>query len=121
MDFSTEVEVNGKTQAHSLPGFDEAESSWLDDVVNDLNLQMREAAFSYGWHYVSGIAEGYLGHGYCSAEPWIRTLDSSMAIQGDYHGTMYPNSDGYDYTGKIVAEELLRDLYPGGEQRSHIG
>jgi hypothetical protein len=60
MSFSAEVEVNGKTPGHSMPGFDEAEPSWLDDVVEDLNQRMREAASSNDWHYVDGIADGYL-------------------------------------------------------------
>jgi hypothetical protein len=57
-----------------------------DSVVAPLNAAVQTAAQAHGWHYVSGIASAFIGHGFCA---W--TQDSAGT------GSYPDNQDGYQH------------------------
>jgi len=73
------------------------------------------------WHFVSGIASSFYGHGYCMGWPfpavmlqphmgikdrWINTLIDSANLQRDHKGTMHPNVTGHAAAGAVIANAI---------------
>jgi hypothetical protein len=122
MDFDGTVPGSALHSGFKMPGFDYPEALWLSTVVvHGINEQARIAAENYGWHYVGGIAKGFVGHGYCAPqdERWITTLEGSIDEERSMNGAMHPNLAGNEFIARVVSKAVLDDLYPGGQERSH--
>jgi lysophospholipase L1-like esterase len=71
-------------------------------LLSPLNQTLAEAAASYHWTEVTGIAEAFRDHGYCAGpDGWITTLPESIRQQGSLRepeasivGTLHPNKQG---------------------------
>lgn len=97
----------------------------IDDVqvvreaAEALNHCLRNVAKQYGWFLVSGIAEAFKGHGYCTDDEtrYFVQAEESMILQGDTEGTVHPNRLGHKvYAEKIahlVQENTLKKLESG--------
>lgn len=64
------------------------------------------------WHFVTGISQAFVGHGYCAPDGirWINTLTDSVASQGDQNGSMHPNPQGQQAIANVLDQYLL--LHP---------
>jgi hypothetical protein len=99
----------------TLAGVSVDEMQWLDQNAEaDLNGDVRSAATTYGWNYVTGIYDGYTPHGYCAHDHWITRLDETYLRQGDYNGLAHPNREGQQFSAGKIEDALLKDLYPNG-------
>jgi len=110
----------------TLPGLSKSEGQWASSaVVHPLNAAVQAAAQKHGWHFVGGIQNGFIGHGYCAGDAsYVRTMKQSFLLQGDPNGTMHPNPPGHYFIAKLVAPLVLHDLYlhggaQGGRPRPH--
>lgn len=81
-----------------------AEVSWArSTVLPGLNGAVQAATAAHGWTYVGGIANDFIGHGYCSTNSWIRRAADSTQMQGPYpaivndstKGTLHPTVAGH--------------------------
>jgi GDSL-like Lipase/Acylhydrolase family len=80
-----------------FPGMSSQESEWAElNVVAGLNRAVSRAAVEHGWHYVGGIRDEFVGHGYCAdaTDRWIRNVWESLAQQGNTNGAFHPNEFG---------------------------
>jgi hypothetical protein len=80
-----------------FPGLNPQESEWAElNVVAGLNRAVSQAAVEHGWHYVGGIRDEFVGHGYCAdaADRWIRNVWESLALQRNMNGAFHPNEPG---------------------------
>lgn len=83
----------------------------LKDAAGKLNGKLRDVAGQHKWVYVSGIAAGFAGHGYCTAKQRFFVMaEESLAIQGDMEGTMHPNARGHHVIAREVGRELRKGL-----------
>ncbi len=99
----------------TMAGVSVKEMAWLDTTAEaDLNGDMRAAANTYGWNFVSGIYAGYTDHGYCAHDHWITRLDETFLRQGDMQGMAHPDAEGQQFTGGAIYQALIKDLYPNG-------
>ncbi|MCA1674384.1 MAG: hypothetical protein LC799_20075, partial [Actinobacteria bacterium] len=95
---------------------------WARDTVllGGLNRAVANAAGNHGWQYVDGMANAFLGHGYCvgdtdkpHAERWIRTATESVLMQGPEDktkttGTLHPTARGH----QVYAERIVHYVMP---------
>lgn len=51
---------------------------------------------------MTGTTEAFRGHGYCSDDPWYRTVRESLRRQGDLNGTMHPDASGHAATARLL-------------------
>jgi len=66
-----------------LKQLDEKEAEWAStSVIAGLNQKVKQAAQDNKWVYVSGIANQFRDHGYCSNTPWVRTFGEAKRVQG---------------------------------------
>jgi hypothetical protein len=74
------------------------ESQFMEEsLIKPLNTQLQKAVQRHaadGWIYVGGMVEMSLPHGFCSKTPWVNTLKTSFAAQGDVDGTAHLNKAG---------------------------
>jgi hypothetical protein len=102
--------------AASVPlEFDRSEAAWANaEVLAKLNQQVRAAATKHGWGLITGVAERFRTHGYCSNDSWIIGLFESLERQHDHNGTLHANPYGNSQTAKLAIKALREDLYPNG-------
>lgn len=99
----------------SMPGLSVAEMKWLDEnALVRINEAGVAAAVEHGWSYVTGVAAGFANRGYCARSHWMVRLPESLLSQGDYLGTGHPNRRGNAFTGTVIHEALMGDLYSEG-------
>jgi lysophospholipase L1-like esterase len=79
-----------------------------DELVGPVNAALKNAASTYGWHYVSGIAAQSAAHGLCAARPWFVGVYESLVTQHDVLGTLHPNALGQ----QAIAGAVLSVLKP---------
>ena len=103
-------------------------------MAQPLNQKMREAAQTHGWTYVGGINSefsrplGEVSHGYCSDEPWVRTMGESHYVQGPQSsvsgylnplnwdtttGTLHPNAMGHNVYKRHILGAISGATSPG--------
>ena len=87
------------------------------DVLEPLNLAVARAAKSNRWQLISGAAQSFHTHGYCSTEPWIVGVSESLSNQHDAFGTLHANKFGHDNVAGLALAELKPDLFPRGKPR----
>lgn len=89
-----------------LVGISADEAAWAsDDLIPRLNAAGSAAAARHGWRHVTGVAEDFRTHGYCSSSGWVTQLSESQFQQGDINGTLHPNRTGHDssYRPRLAA------------------
>jgi len=59
----------------------------------NLNALIARKAREFDWHFID-VEQEFEGHGYCSTQPFWRTAKQSCFAQGDFNGTMHPNTEG---------------------------
>ncbi len=98
--------------------FDQAEARWAFlHVLTPLNRAVDAAAARYHWRVISGVAQDFAVHGYCSSQPWIVGLTESLANEGSPYGTLHANSAGHQAVAQTLATLLAVDLFPSGKPR----
>ena len=75
-----------------------------------LNAELESAASRNGWIFVSGIEEGFAGHGYCTDSSFYVGAAQSCRRQSDFLGTMHPNGAGHAVYAKCVGRHLSEAL-----------
>lgn len=76
----------------------------MKDFGTQLNTILYQAANRNGWIFIDGIAAGFSGHGYCSDDSFYVLAEDSCKVQGDFRGTMHPNTKGHQvYARRLVA------------------
>lgn len=65
-----------------------------------------------GWTFVDGIAALFKRRGYCAKDTFFVGAEESCRSQGDFNGTMHPNSGGQRAYATRIAAKLLADLPP---------
>lgn len=86
-----------------------------DAILLPLNRAVVSAASVYGWKAVTGAEQAFLNHGYCSSDPWITTITSSLQTEHALNGGFHPNEPGYVWYGNAIYDALSPILLPGGE------
>lgn len=95
--------------------FDRSEAEWANkQVLVKLNIQIRAAATKHGWRLVTGVADAFQAHGYCSTSSWITGLYQSLERQHDANGTLHANPLGDAQTAKLAVKAIRREFYPNG-------
>jgi hypothetical protein len=79
-----------------------ADARLVKEVAEKLNLKLKAEAERLGWFFVSGIAERFTGHGYCSDVSFFVKAEESLIVQGDTEGTVHPNLVGH----QVIAEQI---------------
>jgi lysophospholipase L1-like esterase len=68
-------------------------------IVSRLNTEVAQAAqrnARFGWQPVTGMAQQFVGHAYCSGNArFVNTANDSLLTQGDPFGMVHPNRSGY--------------------------
>lgn len=77
-----------------------------------LNNEIQKAAKDHKWTFITGIVDGFEGHGYCSGEDnsFFVFAEDSCKHQGDFDGTMHPNHKGHQVIADIIAKRLDRSV-----------
>lgn len=86
-----------------------SQSSWQyshNAILEPLNGAIEEAAARYGWRMVGGAEQAFLLHGYCSSDPWITTIVTSLLTEFVQNGGFHPNSRGYIWYGDQIYAQL---------------
>jgi lysophospholipase L1-like esterase len=111
-----------------LSGFSRDESEWASEQVikRGLNERIKAAADAHGWVYVTGIADGFVNHGFCAGDQrWVRTFRDAKRIQGTDNkcdlfdlgsirsciissGSVHPNGGGHAWYATRLIEELQK-------------
>ena len=98
----TQGDVCGQTVASSVRGavFPLSTWQWMQNATGALNAQV-DATGSLGWHVVPVSAASFLGHGYCSSDPWFVSI-TSAAWNSNLDGPFHPNVDGAKVSAKAL-------------------
>jgi hypothetical protein len=73
---------------------------------NDLNKVIAYEANRFNWVYVDGIADAFLGHGYCAPDTYYVGAEESCQKQDDFQGMVHPNEKGNKIIGKAIFEKM---------------
>jgi hypothetical protein len=100
-----------------------ADTRMLKGLAVTLNEHLQTEALRLGWFYISGIAEAFNGHGYCTDDRrryFVRAKES-LASQGDTEGTIHPNSLGSQAIGRAIATTVKRNTFDVVDQPINAG
>lgn len=89
---------------------EQEDAEMIKKVGQQLNQVIRNAAERYGWTFIDGVVEGFAGHGYCSDDPYFIRATESCRTQGNYDGTMHPNTKGHDVYAEVIERALRQHL-----------
>jgi hypothetical protein len=89
---------------------DESDAIDLEGLGVLLNAKLSEKARDFGWIFISGIAQGCDGHGYCAKQSYFVSAEESCLNQGDFEGMFHPNSFGHEVTRDAIAQALHENL-----------
>jgi hypothetical protein len=92
------------------PWFEDTTWSWLEDTGNQLNLAVAKTS-SLGWAPVTGIAQGFVGHGYCSSDSYFVPLHGSFVNQHDQNGSYHATLAGQKITAAATQARVCEALY----------
>lgn len=83
-----------------------------------LNAAVVTAAGRNGWRWISGFADLFERHGYCSNDTWVTSILGSIAVQHWNHaGAFHPNAPGHEVYRDKIYDALVADLYVGDRPR----
>ena len=115
-DLFSSQSADGFITTGGCKGFDEylmyegilqREALILLPLASRLNNEIREASARFGWNYVDGISDAFLGHGYCSSDPYFVSMEESCNRQADILGTAHPNAKGHEVVKRFVKPKLI--------------
>jgi lysophospholipase L1-like esterase len=92
------------------PRFSSGVWGWLQHVGTGLNGVIAGTA-SFGWVPVTGVAEGFIGHGYCSTDSYFDTVEQSLSDQHNAIGAFHPNETGAAITASLTRAKVCQALY----------
>jgi hypothetical protein len=92
------------------PRFSSGVWGWLQHVGTGLNGVIAGTA-SFGWAPVTGVAEGFIGHGYCSTDSYFDTVEQSLSDQHNAIGAFHPNETGAAITASLTRAKVCQALY----------
>jgi hypothetical protein len=87
-------------------GVSRSDAQMIEELGNDLNTVIREAAARNDWTVATDIARQFESHGYCSGQSFFVFAEESCNRQDDLEGTMHPNRTGTGVVAKRLQEEL---------------
>jgi hypothetical protein len=112
MSFDIGLDLGSSTlEGISLLNVDDYEINLLNEYGRRLNQTIRGTCSRLGWNYVGGIANDFLGHGYCAGDTYFVGATESCEKQGDFMGTMHPNLKGHKVYEKRILEALKGKLW----------
>jgi hypothetical protein len=91
-------------------GVSASDAAMIEDLGNQLNAVIRDAAKRNGWTVATGIAQEFKGHGYCSGQSFFVFAEESCNCQDDLEGTMHPNRAGTALVAKRLQAALTAIL-----------
>jgi hypothetical protein len=94
------------------PHFEISTWNWLEQTGNQLNAAV-SATSSLKWIPVSGIDQGFIGHGYCSSASYFVTLGGSLTNvhQLDKNGSYHPTPAGQKVSAVTTRARVCDTLY----------
>ena len=95
-----------------FPHFFQSTWQWLAQTGQGLNGQVGGTS-SLGWTPVTGIAQDFTTHGYCSTDPYFRPLVEGVAI-GDKSGAFHATAAGQGITLAHLQPAVCNALYGNG-------
>lgn len=101
--YTTTKGCGGFDKYGPFEGILQREALLLKQIGSRLNSKIKLNAEKYGWNYVDGISEDFLGKGMCSSDPYFISMGESCHKQNDIYGTAHPNSKGH----QKVKERIL--------------
>lgn len=106
-DLTTDETGQVNMECGVADGIDPAEQDWAHNtVIPMLNFEVEKAAGIHGWTVAAGIPESFIGHGYCSNDPWIVSIVGSFLEHGDKNGAFHPNYAGHSAYATKIADAL---------------
>jgi len=69
----------------------------------------RAAANRFGWTYLDGVVDSFLGHGYFeeyTSDSWFVQAEESCIIQGDWSGMIHPNGRGHAKIKDLLFDKI---------------
>jgi hypothetical protein len=83
---------------------------WLKQVGDELNRAVAGTS-SLGWTPVTGIPEGFVGHGYCSTDSYFRSIVESAQAQTNAYGSFHATAAGQAITFAHTRDAACKTLY----------
>lgn len=99
----------------TLSGISSAEAIQLTSIGEDLNDTVAASAAANGWDLVGGVADKFLGRGYCTpngVKSWMVGVTESIIGQGDHTGAMHPNYAGHVELSRLFQARMNQVLMP---------
>ena len=93
----------------------------VKEIATAVNTEVRSAAAAHGWIYITGVAQAFAAHGFCTAERYFVHCGESLGTQGDTDGTIHPNDLGTTATAKAVAASVRKNTINKTDGRTHGG
>jgi hypothetical protein len=83
---------------------------WLQQTGDALN-RVVDGTTSLGWIPVTGVAAGFIGHGYCSTDSYFDTPTRSQWEQADRNGAFHARAPGAAVTFALTRDAVCERLY----------
>ncbi len=83
---------------------------WLQQTGNGLNAAVAGTS-SLGWVPITGVAAGFIGHGYCSTDSYFDTPTRSVWQQGNTNGSFHAQAAGAAITYELARAKVCDRLY----------
>ena len=84
--------------------------SWLQQTGNSLNSVVAGTA-SDGWIPITGVAAGFIGHGFCSTDSYFVTPAQSVWRQSNGNGSFHATASGAAITYALTRDKVCEALY----------
>lgn len=100
-----------------------SENEWaFNNVITPLNAIVASQGSAQGWNIVGGIAAAFSTHGYCAGagSSWIRSIEDSIASQGNEDGGFHPNGAGHLFYASRIFQRLKTRFLLASIQQSVI-
>jgi hypothetical protein len=101
---------------------DPEDAQGIKEILTNLNEALRRQAERFHWFFVSGIADGFKGRGYCTKDE-VRCFvqaEESMILQGNTQGTVHPNIAGHHIIATHIANAVRRNIIFDREVSSNV-
>jgi hypothetical protein len=87
-----------------------ADAAMMKRMGRRLNALIREKAAAFGWTFID-VEREFEGHGYCARDEsyWVQAR-TSCYNQGDWEGTMHPNTKGVQVWSRKYAAPMRTDM-----------
>jgi hypothetical protein len=96
-----------------FPKLSSAVWGWLQQTGNSLNAAVADTS-SLGWIPITGVAQGFVTHGYCSTHSYFDTPAESQWEQGNRAGSFHATAKGAAITFAFTRYKVCKALYGNG-------